>query len=119
MSALARQQRPRASAAPSEERAAVVMLAVAVVSVAAPAWAGGKFGPEDGVDDLERIFHQRIAGFSDAVADQLEEARVDDFSDGKFGLRAGRAVVDDHALAFEALLGVGIGDIDGFDAHVV
>ena len=119
MSALSGQQRPRASAAPSEERAAVVALAVAVVSIAAPAWTGGEVGLEDGVDDAQRILHQRVAGFADAVADQLEKSAVNDFRDGKFCLRAGCAIVNEDALALDAFVGVGIGDVDGIDADVV
>ena len=51
-------------------------------------------GLEHGVDDAQRIFDQRIAGLADAVAHQLQKAAVDDFRDGKFSLRAGRAVVE-------------------------
>src|SRR5208337_5115431 len=119
MPALAAQQRPRASAAPSDKRAAVVELSIAVVRVAPPARTGREVGLQNGVDDAERILHQRIAGLANAVADQLEKSAVNDFRDGEFSLRAGRAIVNEDALAVDAFVGVRIADVDGIDPDVV
>ena len=119
MPALTGQQRPRTSAAPSDERAAVVELSIAVVGVAPPAWTRGEVGLQDGIDDADRILHQRIAGFANAVADQFEKSAVNDFRDGEFSLRAGRAIVNEDALAVDAFVGVGIADVDGIDPDVV
>src|SRR5579864_1317660 len=60
MAALAREQGPWPPDAPSDERAAVVALAVAVVVVAQPAGACGEIALEDRVDHLQRILDQGI-----------------------------------------------------------
>src|ERR1019366_4319712 len=119
MPALTGQQRPRASAAPSDKRAAVVKLSITVVRVAAPARTRREVGLQDGVDDPERILHQRIAGLADAVTDQLEKSAVNDFRHGEFSLRAGCAIVNEDALAVDAFVGVRIADVDGIDPDVV
>ena len=94
MAALASEQRPRAADAPSDEGAAVVALAVAVVVVTTPAGTGGKIGLEDGVDHAQRILDQRIAALADAVADQFKETAIDDLARREVALRTGRAVAN-------------------------
>src|SRR5271156_6573205 len=119
MPALSRQQRPRTPAPPSDEGTAVVALSVAVVGVAAPAWTGGEFGLEDGVDDAQRILHQRIPGLADSVTDQFEKSAVNDLGGREIGLRARWTIANRHELARKAFVGVGVADVDGIDADVV
>jgi len=71
MPALSGEQRPRAAAPEVQERTAVVLLPVSVVSVAPPAGALRQVDFEGGVDDAQGILHQGVAGAADAVADQL------------------------------------------------
>src|ERR1700722_16004487 len=119
MPALSSQQRPRTSSAPSDKRPAVVALSVTVVGVAAPARTGGEVGLEHGVDDVQRILHQRVAGLANAVTYQLEKSAVNDFRHRKLILSAGRTIANRHELARDAFVAVGIADVDGIDADVV
>src|SRR6185437_3879057 len=84
----------RTAASPGGERATIVVLAVAVVSVTAPAGSGGKFSFQNGVDYAQRVFDQRLSGPPDAVTHQFEKARIDDFGGGKICAFAGGAIAD-------------------------
>ena len=53
MPTLARQQRPRAPYSPTLIRPAIVTLAVAIVIVAAPAWAHGSLDLEHGINNAQ------------------------------------------------------------------
>src|SRR5581483_7669952 len=96
--ALAGEQRPGAALPVANVRTAVFALSVAIVVVAAPARTVGGVDLEDVVDDFEGVDDQRVVGPADAVADELEEAAVDDLAGFKLVLLAGLAVRDvDHA----------------------
>ena len=73
MGTFAGEQRPGAALAPSFVWAAVFSLAVAVVVVAPPDGSAGRFDLEDGVDDLEAIYDERVIGAPDAIADELQK----------------------------------------------
>ena len=78
--AFAGEQGPGAALSPAIVGAAVFPLAVAVVVVATPAGAIGGFDLEDVVDDFEGVDDERVVGAADAVADEFEEAGVDDLA---------------------------------------
>ncbi len=80
MGAFAGEEGPGAALSPAVVGAAVLLLAVAVVVVATPAGAKGGVDLEDVVDDFEGVDDERVVGAADAVADEFEEAGVDDLA---------------------------------------
>ncbi len=94
MGSFASKQWPCASLAPAVVRTAILLLTVAVVVVAAPAVAIRGLDLQNVIDDFERIDDERIVGAPDAVADEFEEAGIDDLAGLEVALLAGLAVVD-------------------------
>ena len=92
--AFAGEQGPCAALAPAFVGSAVLLLAVAVVVVAAPAGSEGSVDLEDVVDDLEGVDDEGVVGAADAVADEFEEAAVDDLAGFEVILFAGAAIGD-------------------------
>jgi hypothetical protein len=78
VTAFAGQQWPRSSHTPSLVRAAPGALAVAVVVVPAPARTRWRFDLQHRIDHAQRISDDRVVGPANSVADQFEEAGVDD-----------------------------------------
>ena len=87
--------------------------------VAPPAGAVGRVDLEHGVNDLKRVNDERVVGAADAIADELEEAGVDNLAGLEVGLFAGLPVVDvDHAGWYLRVVeGLAFGRRT--DAHVV
>ena len=119
MGALAGEERPGAALSKTDVGAAVFTLAVAVVVIAAPAEAVGRFDLQDVIDDLEGINDERIVSAADAIADEFQEAGIDDLAGLEVGAFAGLAVADvNHA-------GLDVGIVEGLafggraDTHVV
>ena len=80
--AFSREQRPWAADALRTKRLALVTLAVAVVVVTTIARTVGEVVLQDGVDDPDRVLDDRVAGGSDAEADEFEKAAIDDVPGG-------------------------------------
>src|ERR1700733_701576 len=119
MGALAGEERPDAALAVGVERAAIGALAIAIPVVAEPAGTLGQVALEDGIDDFEGINHERVVGAADAVADQFEEAGVDNFAGFELIALAGRTVVDVNFLGPGAFAEDGFAILRRADAHVV
>ena len=71
------------------------------------------------VDDLEGVDDEGIVGAADAVADELEEAGVDDLAGLEVVLFAGAAVGDANAAGRDLIVVEGLADGGRADAHVV
>src|SRR5258705_11329214 len=90
VSALARQQRPRAPDAGSLVGTTVFSLSIAIIVVTTPARSKWRFHFQYVVDHLQRIFDQRIACWPNAVANQFKEACVNNLPGGELHLREER-----------------------------
>src|ERR1700680_11560 len=80
MASLSRKQRPGATFSGAHERPSVLALTVAVIVVAPPAGARRWFPLERGIHHSNGIADHRIVRRPNAIADQFEETRINDFS---------------------------------------
>ena len=115
VAAFARENWPRATHARAIERRAIVLLAVSIVVVAAPAGALRKLAPENAVDHLKRIEHQRVVRIANSEPDKVKKIAADDIA----RRMTASAVCE---LDFESIhVGVRIDclRVGGGDAHVV
>ena len=78
VAAFACEDRPRAAHARAIERRAIILLAVSVVVVAAPAGALRKLAPNGPVDHLKRIEHQRVVCIANSEPDEMKKIAADD-----------------------------------------
>ena len=112
---LAGQQRPDAADAGAVIGAAVLVLAVAVAVIAAPAGPVRQFDPQHVIDHLHRVDNARIVRRAQAEAHQGQRVRADQFVRGDIA-GPGEAVAHlDRAAEFGARLARHLGG----DAHVV
>lgn len=102
--ALSCEDGPGATLSPVVVVAAVFALAVAVVIVAAPAVTEWGFDLEGMVDDFEGVDDEGVVGAADAVADEFEEARVDDLAGLEVILLVGGAVGDVNAARSDLIV---------------
>ena len=80
MAPFSRKQGPAAPFAGTHERSAVLALTVSVIVVASPAGARWRLHLKRGIHHSNRIADHRIVRRPNAIADQFEETRINDFS---------------------------------------
>src|ERR1035437_2050 len=117
---LARQQRPRASHAPVVKRPAVVALPVPVMVVALPAWPLRGVDLQNGIHNFQGVLDERIASFTNAKANQFEEAWVDDLI-GWIPEAISRTLIGQHQFAPVGILiaTVALRTVCRIDANIV
>src|ERR1700737_3315981 len=80
MAPFSRKKGPTATLAGAHERPAVLALTVSVIVVASPAGARWRLHLKRGIHHSNRIADHRIVRRPNAIADQFEETRINDFS---------------------------------------
>src|ERR1700693_114399 len=93
MASFSRKQRPAATFSGAHERSAVLALTVAVIVVAPPAGARWRLHLKRGIHHSNGIADHRIVRGPNAIADQFEETRINDFSRRKRAIEALGSVV--------------------------
>ena len=78
VAAFAREDRPRAAHARAIECRAIVLLAVSIVVVAAPAGSLRQIASENAIDHLKRIEHHRVVRIANSEPDKVKEIAADD-----------------------------------------
>src|SRR6202158_6464759 len=80
MAPFSRKQGPTATLSGVHERSAVLALTVSVIVVASPAGTRWRLHLKRGIHHANRIADHRIVRRPNAIADQFEETRINDFS---------------------------------------
>src|SRR6202795_3830106 len=80
MAPFSRKQGPTATLSGAHERSAVLALTVSVIVVASPTGARWRLHLKRGIHHSNRIADHRIVRRPNAIADQLEETRINDLS---------------------------------------
>src|SRR5271166_2852446 len=86
------QQRPRPSHAPTVERTSIVTLAIPVMVISFPARAEGHIHLEHGINHLERLLDQWVAGFTNSNSHQFQETSIHDVS-RRVSVRSARRLI--------------------------
>src|SRR6202171_3221700 len=93
MAPFSRKQGPTATLSGAHERSAVLALTVSVIVVASPADARWRLHLKRGIHHSNRIADHRIVRRPNAIKDQFEETRINDFSSRIRGTKVSGSVV--------------------------